>query len=41
MEIILGMVMWFSETVPVNFAEANGQCLSVQHNAALYSVMSK
>ena len=40
MEIILGMVMWFTGTfAPVNFVEANGQCLSVQQNVALYSVI--
>ena len=40
MEIILGMVMWFTGTfAPIGFLEANGQCLSVNSNPALYSLM--
>ena len=41
MEIILGMVMWFTGTfAPTGFLEANGQCLSIQQNAALFSVVA-
>jgi microcystin-dependent protein len=40
MEIIIGMVMWFTGTFsPVGFLEANGQCLSIQQNTVIYSVM--
>ncbi len=40
MEIFLGMVMWFTGAfAPMGFVEANGQCLPVNNNQALYSVM--
>ena len=40
MEIFLGMVMWFTGAfAPMGFLEANGQCLPVNNNQALYSVM--
>lgn len=40
MDMILGMVMWFAGSfAPAGYLEANGQCISVQQNSALFSIL--
>jgi len=41
MDMLIGMVIWFSGSfAPVGYLEANGQCLSVAQNAALFSILN-
>lgn len=40
MEHLLGTIIWFAGTyIPIDFAEANGQSLSIKNNPALFSLI--
>jgi microcystin-dependent protein len=41
MDMLMGMVIWFAGSfTPAGYLEANGQCLSVGQNTALFSIIN-